>query len=82
MHSLPSLPDFLARMLREQMQEQTKQAAARGDAAVTPLAELEFVPYLTEEGLVAKVDTTGVKASVYAVYDEVSEIRQIAASYA
>lgn len=82
MHSLPSLPDFLARMLCEQMQEQTKQAAARGDAAVTPLAELEFVPYLTEEGMVAKVDTAGVKASVYAVYDEVSEIeiRQIEAT--
>ena len=70
-------PDVLARILCDQMQEQTKQAAARGDAAVTPLAELEFVPYLTEEGMVAKVDTTGVKASVYAVYDEVSESRHV-----
>lgn len=35
------------------------------------------MPYLTEEGMVSKVDTTGVKASVYAVYDEVSEARQM-----
>lgn len=53
------------------MQEQTRQAAARGDAAVTPLAELELMPYLDKDGMVAKVDTKGVKASVYAVYDEV-----------
>ena len=72
----PHLSRVCSCMLCKQMQEQTKQAAARGDAAVTPLAELEFVPYLTEDGMVAKVDTTGVKASVYAVYDEVSEIRQ------
>lgn len=65
---------------KAKMQEQTKQAAARGDAAVTPLAELEFVPYLTEEGLVAKVDTTGVKASVYAVYDESKTLQYIGVS--
>lgn len=55
------------------MQEQTRQAAARGDAAVTPLSELELIPYLDKEGMVSKVDTTGVKASVYAVYDEVKD---------
>lgn len=56
-----------------QMQEQTKQAAARGDAAVMPLADLEFIPFLDKGGKVASVDTKGVKASVYAVYDEVRE---------
>lgn len=55
------------------MQEQTKQAAARGDAAVTPLADLEFIPFLDKDGKLATVDTKGVKASVYAVYDEVRE---------
>lgn len=56
------------------MQEQTRQAAARGEAAVTPLDELEFVPYIAEDGKISKVDTTGVKASVYAVYDEVRQL--------
>ena len=55
------------------MQEQTKQAAARGDAAVTPLADLEFIPFLDKDGKLTTVDTKGVKASVYAVYDEVRE---------
>lgn len=54
-----------------QIQEQTKQAAARGDAAVTPLADLEFIPFLDKDGKLTTVDTKGVKASVYAVYDEV-----------
>lgn len=53
------------------MKEQTRQAAARGDAAVTPLADLEFNSFLDKDGKVASVDTKGVKASVYAVYDEV-----------
>ena len=55
------------------MQEQTKQAAARGDAAVTPLADLEFIPFLDKDGKLTTVDTKGVKASVYAVYDEARE---------
>lgn len=54
-----------------QIREQTKQAAARGDAAVTPLADLDFVPFLDKDGKLTQVDTKGVKASVYAVYDEV-----------
>jgi len=54
-----------------QMREQTQAAAARGDAAVTPLADLEFIPFLDTEGMLTTLDTTGVKASVYAVYDEV-----------
>lgn len=55
------------------MQEQTRQAAARGDAAVTPLADLDLTPYLDENGMITKVETKGVKASVYAIYDEVSK---------
>lgn len=55
-----------------QMQEQTRQAAARGDAAVTPLADLELISFVDKEGKVTPMDTTGVKASVYAVYDEVN----------
>lgn len=55
-----------------QMVEQTRQAAARGDATTTPLSELELVSYISEDGMVSKVDTKGVKASVYAIYDEVS----------
>lgn len=54
-----------------QIREQTQQAAARGDAAVTPLADLELVPFLDKDGKLTKVDTKGAKASVYAVYDEV-----------
>lgn len=71
MHS-HTFPDLFVRTSCNQLQEDTKQAAARGDAAVTPLAELELMPYLDEDGMITKVDTTGVKASVYAVYDEVS----------
>lgn len=51
--------------------EQTKQAAARGDAAVTPLAELECVPYIDENGMITNVADKTAKASVYAIYDEV-----------
>lgn len=54
-----------------QMMEQTRQAAARGDADVTALADLEFVPYIDDAGMIPKLETSGVKASVYAVYDEV-----------
>lgn len=53
------------------MREQTQAAAARGDATVTPLADLELVPFLDKEGKLTTLDTKGVKASVYAVYDEV-----------
>lgn len=53
------------------MQEQTRLAAARGDAAVTPLADLELRSFIDKDGKVASVDTKGVKASVFAVYDEV-----------
>eukprot|EP00904_Undaria_pinnatifida_P007530 jgi/Undpi1/3907/HiC_scaffold_16.g07275.m1 len=65
---------------KAKLQEDTKQAAARGDAAVTPLAELELMPYLDEDGMITKVDTTGVKASVYAVYDESKTIQYIGVS--
>lgn len=54
------------------MVEQTRQAAARGDAAVTPLAELPFVPYIDENGLVTNAEDKSAKASVYAIYDEVN----------
>ncbi|CAM9722925.1 unnamed protein product [Scytosiphon promiscuus] len=64
----------------KKIQEQTRQAAARGDAAVTPLAELEFIPFVDEEGKVTSMDTTGVKASVYAVYDESKTMRFIGVS--
>lgn len=40
---------------------------------MTPLADLEFIPFLDKDGKLTTVDTKGVKASVYAVYDEVIE---------
>lgn len=55
-----------------QILAQTKAAAARGDAAVTPLADLEFIPYINENGTITDVETKGAKASAYAIYDEVS----------
>lgn len=66
-------PFRLLLLLTNQILEQTKQAAAKGDAAVTPLADLDFIPYIDGEGMVTNLDTAGVKASVYAVYDEVSQ---------
>eukprot|EP00752_Nemacystus_decipiens_P012228 g10840.t1 len=65
---------------KAKMKEQTKQAAARGDAAVTPLADLEFIPFLDKDGKLTTVDTKGVKASVYAVYDESKTMRYIGVS--
>lgn len=62
------------------MREQTQQAAARGDAAVTPLADLEFIPFLDKDGKFTKLDSKGVKASVFAVYDEVRRGCEIIAS--
>ncbi|CAM9846803.1 unnamed protein product [Ectocarpus sp. 12 AP-2014] len=65
---------------KAKMKEQTRQAAARGDAAVTPLADLEFHSFLDKDGKVASIDTKGVKASVYAVYDESKTLRYIGVS--
>ncbi|CAM9356376.1 unnamed protein product, partial [Ectocarpus sp. 8 AP-2014] len=65
---------------KAKIKEQTRQAAARGDAAVTPLADLEFHSFLDKDGKVASIDTKGVKASVYAVYDESKTLRYIGVS--
>ncbi|CAM9377011.1 unnamed protein product [Pylaiella littoralis] len=65
---------------KAKMREQTQQAAARGDAAVTPLADLEFIPFLDKDGKLTKLDSKGVKASVFAVYDESKTMRYIGVS--
>ncbi|CAN0423237.1 unnamed protein product [Ascophyllum nodosum] len=60
--------------------EQTRQAAARGDATVTPLAELDFIPYIDGDGMITKVEKAGVKASVYAVYNKSKTLEYIGVS--
>ena len=70
---------------KAQEEYRIRQAALRqrGDAggtAAPPLAELELIPYLTEDGGLSDCSQAGAKACVYAVFDEAKALRYIGCS--
>lgn len=56
------------RRRQDALRRQSAQAA--GGGASSSLKDLEFIPYLTEDGHIADCTQPGAKASVYAIFDE------------
>lgn len=56
------------RRKQDALRRQSAQGA--GGVEATPLKNLEFMPYLTEDGHITDPTQPGVKASVYAIFDE------------
>ncbi|CAM9786023.1 unnamed protein product [Discosporangium mesarthrocarpum] len=66
---------------RAKILEQTRRSTASGESSVIPLANLEFLPYIDENGGITKLEVgEGVKASVYAIYDEAKVMQFIGVS--
>eukprot|EP00271_Cylindrocystis_brebissonii_P004960 TRINITY_DN16924_c0_g1_i1.p1 TRINITY_DN16924_c0_g1~~TRINITY_DN16924_c0_g1_i1.p1 ORF type:complete len:303 (-),score=67.36 TRINITY_DN16924_c0_g1_i1:562-1470(-) len=63
-------------------EERRRQAAVRGSGAgaITPLKDLEWIPFLTEEGRFTDCSQADAKASVYAIFDEEKELQYIGIS--
>lgn len=56
------------RRKQDALRRQSAQAAAGGEAS--SLKSLELIPYLTDDGHIVDCTEPGVKASVYAIFDE------------
>jgi hypothetical protein len=51
-------------------QDALRRQSAQGTGESVSLTDLEFYPYLTEDGHITDLTQPGVKASLYAIYDE------------
>lgn len=56
------------RRKQDALRRQSAQAGDGGEAS--SLNNLDYIPYLTEDGHIADCTQPGVKASVYAIFDE------------
>lgn len=55
---------------RKQDALRRQQQSGQGGGEAASLDDLEFTPYLTEEGYLSDPTQPGVKASLYAIFDE------------
>jgi len=52
------------------------------EGSVTPLADIEFTPFLDSDGLISDLSDAGAKASAYAIYDQDKNLQFIGVSRA
>ncbi|CEM28487.1 unnamed protein product [Vitrella brassicaformis CCMP3155] len=64
--------------LQQRLKAETDRLRASGDVSIPSLSSLPLMPYLTPDGKVTSADVTpGVKASVYAIYDEGKTLQHV-----
>lgn len=62
--------DLQAQEEYRRKQDALRRQSAQGTGESVPLTDLEFYLYLTEDGHITDLTQPGVKASLYAIYDE------------